>query len=408
MTKKLIDILPQKKKISLSKKIPKKTSSKKSFPFLSFFLFSLAFLLFLFFLFTTVFAKVKIQVQPKINEISFEEKIFAKTTQKEINVERKEIPAQIFEINKEIEEKFPATGKKLKKAQGKIKVYNAYTTQDEVWRAGTRFISSEGKIFLAKQQFVVPGAKYVEGKLQPSFVEIEVEAAEGGAEYNIGPSKFSVVAFKGTERYFKFWGESTEPMKGGGEVKVVTKEDLEKALSNLKEKLEKQRGKEILEREISPEFLIPEKGFTVEILEQSFSAKEGDETESFNLKVKFKIKTPLVKKDDLQKLLSTLISQKISNNVEILPGEKISILETVSDFQEGKFLLSVKEAFKTKEKIEPSFIQKEVAGKTLEEAKERLKSLKGIEEIKISSFPFWLKRLPENLERIEVFISDLD
>jgi len=49
-------------------------------------------------------------------------------------------------------------------------------------------------------------------------------------------------------------------------------------------------------------------------------------------------------------------------------------------------------------------IKKEIAGKKISEAKSKLSNLKEIEKIKITTFPFWSMKIPENLEKIEIFV----
>jgi hypothetical protein len=408
MVRKVVDIVPKKKeKITFPKKEKREKKIKIRFPKIS------LPLIFIFLLFigaiiiSAGFSKVRIEIWPKVEQKSFEEKIIIDTSLESLDFQKKKIPGKIFEIEKEIQESFPATGKVLKKAEGKIRLYNSYTTEDETWVAGTRFMSSEGKLFLAKERFLVPGAKMKEGKLEPSFVDVEVIAAEGGSDYNIGPSKFSIVAFKGTERYFKYWGESTEPMKGGGEAPIVKKEDLETALNSLIEKIEKEKGKEILKKEIPEGKIFPENAISVEILDQNFSAKEGDEVSNFTLKVKAKIKTILLDKRDLQKFLEKEFYSNFGKGKKILKEtEKIEISSSVANFESGKFLIFLKDSVKVLPEIEPALIKKEIAGEKVREAKSKLEGLKDVEKVKVSIFPLWISKVPENLERIEVFVFE--
>lgn len=404
MVKKIVDILPKKKEKVL---FPKKERKKIKFPKFYFLLILIFLILLTAILISTTFARVKIQIWPKSEEKNFEEKIIVDTNLKNIDFKEKKIPGEILEMEKEIEDTFFSTGKILKKAEGKIRIYNQYTTQEEKWREGTRFVSDEGKIFLAKNSFVVPGAKTKEGKLEPSFVDVEVIAAEGGEDYNIGPSKFSVVAFKGTERFFKYWGESFEPMKGGGEAKTVKKEDLENALNSLKEKIAKQLGKEILKKETPENKIFPEDAISVEILDQNFSAKEGDEVEKFVLKIKAKIKTVLLDKENLQKFLEKEFYSNFGQGKKILKEtEKLSVSSSVVNFENGKFLIFLRDSVKVLPEIETAIIKKEIAGEKIAEAKKKLENFKGIEKMKMNIFPFWISKIPENLEKIEVFIFE--
>ena len=403
MTKKVFDIFPPSKKevlTSRKKRTLPKFQKKFVIPFF-FFVFFVSL-----FLFSGAFSKVKIEVWPKKEEKEFEGSFFVSTFLSVPSFSEKEVwlPGQIFETQKEIEDRFLATGKILKKATGKIRVFNAYSTRDEVWKEKTRFVSSEGKIFLSKDKIFVPGAKIKNGKLEPSFVDVEVEAQEGGKEYNIGPSKFSILAFKGTEKYFKFWGESFEPMSGGGEATVVKKEDLEGALSLLLERIEKEKGKEILEKEISKDFLFPENLISAQILQKNFSAKEGDETPEFKLKTVVKIKTLLIEKEKIKEFFEKIFYSMIDQNKEIVEQREIKVFAKTFDFESGKFLISAKSQAKVSFKVDQTLLKKEIAGLNLKETKERLLSKQEIERAKIKVFPFWVLKIPENLEKIEIEI----
>jgi hypothetical protein len=361
---------------------------------------------FVFYFLIISFQKVKITIKAKPQQISFKEQILVNSKISEIDFSQKTIPGKILEFETEISENFPCTGEALKKAEGKIKLYNSYTTQDEVWRKNTRFISSEGKIFLSKDQIFVPGAKIKDGKLEPSVVEVPVIAQEGGEEYNIGPSKFSVLAFKGTERFFKYWGESTEPMKGGGKVKVLSKEDIENAKKSFGEKVEK-KIKEVIKEKLKTEGIVPENCFTFSVLEEKFSKNEGEACENFETKAKVKIKTLTLKENDINVLAENLIANKLKTKEKIFK-KKINLNCEGKDFERETFSLSLEitgTSFKDLES-EINELKRKIAGRSIEETKAILESMDVEGKIKI--FPRFLRKIPENFDKIEIEFVPLE
>jgi hypothetical protein len=361
---------------------------------------------FVFYFLIISFQKVKITIKAKPQQISFKEQILVNSKISEIDFFQKTIPGKILEFETEISENFPCTGEALKKAEGKIKLYNSYTTQDEVWRKNTRFISSEGKIFLSKDQIFVPGAKIKDGKLEPSVVEVPVIAQEGGEEYNIGPSKFSVLAFKGTERFFKYWGESTEPMKGGGKVKVLSKEDIENAKKSFGEKVEK-KIKEVIKEKLKTEGIVPENCFTFSVLEEKFSKNEGEACENFETKAKVKIKTLTLKENDINVLAENLIANKLKTKEKIFK-KKINLNCEGKDFERETFSLSLEitgTSFKDLES-EINELKRKIAGRSIEETKAILESMDVEGKIKI--FPRFLRKIPENFDKIEIEFVPLE
>jgi hypothetical protein len=422
MAKKVVDILPPKKetilkekKVAKVKELPRK-KLKFSFPQVSLpkirfnqilFLFLASLLIFLFIL-SFSFSKAEIKIWPEVEEVSFVETITVDTKTETKNLEKKVIPGKIFEIEEVFSDSFNSTGKVLKKAEGTIRLFNEYTTKDEVWKEGTRFVSSDGKLFKSKDKIYVPGAKIKNGKIEASFVDVPVIAAEGGSQYNIGPSEFSVVAFKGSPRYFKYYGKSFEPMKGGGEFPQVLKEDLERAERELIN-LANQKAKEILKSKLSSDLSFSPDAIEISVLEKNSNAKEGEEKERFDFQIKVKIATILFFKDDLFEFAKEYLFTKIEKEKDVyLPSVKTELKGEVKNFELGKATFQLKTGAKVYPKLDLLAIKKAIAGKNLEETKFFLLNQKGVSKAKIEIFPFWIKKIPDDLKRIEILYPLID
>src|SRR4030043_705672 len=251
MSKKVIDIFPPsktelKKEIEMEKeeeKEPELKPKKKSrvslgsfaqkAPMSSFkkgLIFSLFFLVLLGIFCYVVLSKAEINVWPETETLNLEEKASIDKNASVIDSILKIIPAETFQKEKTVVQTIPASGQVLKeeKAQGTIRVYNAYSTSPQVLITTTRFVSSDGKVFRTPVKVTIPGATNEGGKFVPGQIDIKVVADQPGKEYNIAPTKFSIPGFAGTEKYTKFYGESFETMTGGfqEEVAKVTEKDL--------------------------------------------------------------------------------------------------------------------------------------------------------------------------------------
>lgn len=416
MVKKIIDVFPPKKTKYIKKfekEIETKISSRPKFEFpkfnfKSFFLFAVILFFSLLISVSFKFSKAEIKIWPATEELKLTEKLVVDTKVNKVDLKNKIIPGKIFESEETFSEEFSATGKILKKAQGTIRLFNEYTTQDEIWLAGTRFVSSEGKLFKSKDKISIPGAKIENGKVKASYVDVPVEAAEGGAEYNIGPSEFSIVALKGTPKYFKYYGKSFEAMKGGGEFSKVEKEDLEKAEKSLIE-IAKSKAIEILKSKIPAEFLIPENSFTIEVLEKNSTAKEGDEIEKFNFQVKIKIKSIAFLKEDLSNFAKDYISSQLTpGKVAYFPSLKLDPKTEIFNFDLGKTTLYLEMASKAYNTIDLSSLKKGLAGKNIKEVNSFLLSQPEFSKVQINIFPFWLKSIPKDIDKIEIFYPLID
>jgi hypothetical protein len=377
----------------------KKRFSFKNKKILNLFLTLFFIFIFLFFLFS-FFQRVELTIKQNPQEINFEDKIAGNTKISDIDFAQKIIPGKLLDFEKEVSETFPCTGETVRKAEGKIKLYNAYTTSEETWREKTRFVSSDGKIFLSKDKIVVPGAKMKEGKLEPSVVEVPVVAIEGGESYNIGPSKFSVLAFKGSERFFKYWGESTESMKGGGKGTALKKEDLEKAKKAFGEKIEKEKISQILQEKAGKEKIVPEGCFTFSVSDESFSKKEGEGCDNFEMKAKLRIKALGIEKNIIDSLKENLIAMKFKEKNKFL-SDGLTLKCEGKDFDNGVFSLNLKVNGKIVQEFDVNELKRKIVGRNIEETKAILESL-NFEKVKIKLFPWFLRKIPENFDKIKI------
>ena len=190
------------------------------------------------------FSKTKIEIWPQMEAFSLKETIVVDPSLTEADFESKIFPGKVFENKKSASKEFSSSGTmiKEKRARGVIRVFNAHSVSPQPLLVNTRFVSADGKLFRSEKRVVIPGGRYEGGKLVPGHLDIMVKAAEPGAEYNIGPSVFSIPGFAGTAKYTTFYAESYEPMSGGfrGEVPQVTQEDLDSARNTLVGQLKKE------------------------------------------------------------------------------------------------------------------------------------------------------------------------
>lgn len=363
-------------------------------------------ILFLAVAFSFRLSKTEIKIWPQVQTVSFETKITVDKTFESSDpsfwVSKKTIPGKIFEVEKVFSEEFSSSGKSFKKAEGVIRVYNGYSPSPEKWLEGTRFVSAEGKLFKSKDKISVPGAEVKNGKMSPSFVDVPVVAGEPGQDYNIGPSNFSIIAFRGTPRYTKFYGESFQSMTGGGEEPQVKKEDLENAGKALVQKAEKE-VKDELKNEIPGNFFFSEALIKTEILEKFPLVKEGANLAQFGFQVKSKAKLVSAAKEDIDSLAREFISSQISKEKRIYqPSLKTEYAVQSIDVSAEKFNLSLSMSAKIYPEIDLDSLKKAILGKSLSETKIFLKNQSEIIKSDIRLFPFWLKNIVNDFNKVKI------
>jgi len=102
-----------------------------------------------------------------------------------------------------------------KKATGKIKIFNVFSSKSQTLVASTRFETADGKIYRISNSVTVPGSVSQGNKVIPGAVSVNVLADQAGEQYNIGLTDFTIPGFKETSKYEKFYARSETEMTGG-------------------------------------------------------------------------------------------------------------------------------------------------------------------------------------------------
>lgn len=351
--------------------------------------------------------KAEIKVITKKTEWSYVDSAAADKNLTKIDISQKQIPAEIFSIRKNFNFSFPATGKKFveQKAGGKITIYNAYSSDSQILVANTRFSTPDGKIFRLEQKIVVPGAKIVEGKIIASSIEAKVLADQPGHQYNIGPvSHFSIPGFQGTAKYQGFYASSQESMTGGfiGDKAFPNDEDIkkakEKAVKDLKDYIDS-----FLSLQIPREFKTIEGGRQFNILKEEVN-KEVDEKGNFTVFLEGESLNIAFRESDLKDLLENIAKESLGADFKI-KTYRLEYGAGRPDFRQGRisFAINFQGVFEEPFDIE-SFKQKAL-NKNEKELKTLVSTLPNIQKVTISFWPFWVKRVPDDLKRVKMEVE---
>ncbi len=112
-----------------------------------------------------------------------------------------------------------ATGQEevSERAEGTLKIYNAYSTAPQRLIKNTRFESSAGKIYRINESIDIPGyTKSDTGEVIPGSATADVFAEAAGDAYNLASGRFTVPGLKGSEQYDKVYAEATGSGIQGG------------------------------------------------------------------------------------------------------------------------------------------------------------------------------------------------
>lgn len=348
-----------------------------------------------------ILPKAKLVITAKKQASAFNLLVIADKNLTKVDYSLKRIPAQLVKVEKKETQEFLATGTSegSQKARGIITVYNNYSESSQGLVATTRFIDkNSGKLFRTTKNITVPGAKTENGKLVPGTIDVEVIADQAGATYNIGPAEFSIPGFQGTPKYVGFYGKSRAAMSGGaeGKAKVVSNEDLESAKKALNETL-KIKASDILKEQISSNLKLFDNAFKQGEPEIVFSANVNDVTEKFTGTIKVQIIALVFDPKN--------ISDLASKNSGSSAFATIDYISWKTDFEKGIISIETKISQEGAGKIDIANLKVKLAGKNEADIRKILSQISEVQSAKITLWPFWVKTMPPQAEKIQIEIE---
>jgi len=358
-------------------------------------------------------ASLDVEIWPKTELVTFEQKVTAQNLLGEVDLENKMIPAQFIEEEKELWQEFSATGSSSNKgtAEGIIRVYNKYNPPKSFsFVAKTRFLSDSGKLFRSVSKISLPAAKLEGGKIVPSWVDVRVIAAGSGESYNIGPAKFSLPGLAGTSSYYAIYGESSEEMAGGyeSESKIVTSDDIENAKESLEEKLFNDTEEILKNRALSSNLELLNNVIAKNVIESSCSVKVGAEVEKFSCSTKVKVTALVFKEADLRELAEEYIISQSTGLREVLTGSlTLEYVPETIDLKLGEITLNLVMSAETYLAIDLQEMSLSFRGNDSSRISDIIYSKVGQElsQIKINFWPFWVKKAPNDQDKIKVRLN---
>jgi len=205
---------------------------------------------------------------------------------------------EVMQFNKELSTQGNATGfsGEGQKANGKIIVFNTYSSSDQRLIANTRFESSDGKIYRTKTPILIPGF---------GSVEATVYADKSGPDYNIGLTDFTIPGLKGDPRYKKIYGRSKTEMTGGSNpsVKIISEKDIESTRNELKGKISEFLKNEA-EKQKPDGYALYLDAIKINFSDIENNPKIGNTAETFVFKLNGEATIFLIKKEDLSRIVS--------------------------------------------------------------------------------------------------------
>ena len=353
--------------------------------------------------------KADIIIWPKVETLSFKQTITADKSVDSVDTVKSIIPAKFLQVTKTGSQDFPATGNASNEgyASGTITIYNKFDPVSPfTFKAGTRFISDSGKLFVASQKIVIPAAKKSGSKITPGSISVKIQAVEGGDVYNIAPSNFSVPGLKGTAYYYSIYATSTSPMTGGyaGKVKKVTDDDIQGAKDVLTKKTTSD-ATAALKSQVSSDYVLLDNSILSTATSASTKTKVGTTADNFNYQVTVSASALAFAKADLDQFAKDYVVSQIPEGKTLLDNSsKIDYSAGLVDVSGGKAVLNLDFSSGVYQNVDKNSLSLSMLGENYSQIEQTINSTLGdnVSRKQIKFWPFWVTSAPRNQKAVTV------
>lgn len=361
--------------------------------------------LFLFFALSYIFARVVVTIDPKIKSVSLKENLLAsKNPSDPENILSFDLVTLSGEENKIVKGK----GEKdvSQKSKGLVVVYNNFSNSIQRLDINTRLEGSNGKIYKTEKAVIVPGMSGT----TPGSIEVFVDAAEAGADYNSGPLDFKIFGFKGTPKYEKFYARSKGDIAGGlqGKYPYVSDDQKNTIINQMKSDLQAKLFKKASDQ--IPEGFILFKDATFLNTDAGAIDTSAVTADTLPLKLKGTMYGFLLNKDKLiKKIAKDNIANYDGSEVALSGIQNLSFSlsgkDNVSFADTENINFSLSGSTKIYWKLDTSKLISDLLGKSKNDFSRILLSYPYVDSAKLEISPIWKMTFPEEAKNIKIIVN---
>ena len=315
----------------------------------------------------------------------------------------------------------PATEAKVL-AKGTVRIINKYSKSQTLVKK-TRLLTADQKLYRIGENVVVPPGKEV---------SVVAYADLPGAEYAIGPTKFSIPGlFVDLQTYIYAVSDegfgtiplpnihpatglpigtpgatqpaAQSPKKSG---KIVTQAAIDEAEKRLTQAVLEQAKKSLAVELTDSKF--GEVVYLIKLLEKKTNASPGQSAETFLASVKLDVTAAYYPKDDMLAFIRSKLKEKIPEGRELLPFDQSIVTYTIQSADAKKETASVQVGVDGNYRLtatSPLLDKSVVAGKSEAEAVNALRSIPGVDSVTIQTHPSWFGKIPSLKDHIEIKVE---
>ncbi len=353
-----------------------------------------------------ILPKATIAIKTNTTEVAAKVSIIASPAFTEFNEQKGTVPGLLKEYKKTEVQKVPATGQKDMgtKASGSVTLSLTDCTKEQVTVPAGTTVTSGSLNFVTQVDVSMQSVKIGPNCRNSDFknittTKVNVVAQNAGDSYNLSARNYTVNGFTNVSG-------AGDAMSGGTSkvIKVVSQQDVDTAKQKAVETTNAIANAEIVK-------LLKDEGYFP--LTDTFVTKEpvvttnpGVDAESEEVTVSVTLAYTMVgaKRQDIDTLAAKSISSQIDSSQQKILNNGV---DTASVLILGKkasgetsFELQLRATAGVEQNIDQ--IRQAVAGKKKNEAESVVRSRPGIEEVTVQYSPFWVSKIPNKLEKIQV------
>ncbi len=360
-------------------------------------------------LISSVFARLTVTVKLKQEAVALQDiaAVFDTSVSRPLLPQRV-IPGEKFEMSEQLTQEFPATGKKniAEPSRGKAKVYNAFSSAPQALVANTRFLTDAGTLFRLARSVTIPAAEIKEGKIVPSFIEVELVADAPGEGGNIREGlTLKIPGFKGTPKYDGFYAITAAQFSGGyiGEAKIVTSEDLKKAQEEVTQKLYDTTQRE-LAKKVPPDFKLLDQFREIQITKVT-APKAESRLDNFTVEAKAVAKALVFREADVKEVVKNVVIKTEDKKELVEDSFGVQYRVRAIDFEKGRADVSLTGEVKIKPVLSPDEFASLLSGKKEGSIIAALQGRAELASFRLAFFPPWRFSSPGDPAKVRLIID---
>jgi hypothetical protein len=319
-------------------------------------------------------------------------------------------PGEVRTLSTRHEGEFEATGEKNigDKATGKATFYN-FTGRTSPITSKIELDHPSGKKYFLKENIVVPQAKVSDdGEILPGQIEVEIEAPEGGEDYNNSGARINISILP-EDMKEKIYAEVGEIAGGTSEVvQVVSQEDLDNAKDSLLDEITPKMKDELREKIGKTSFSFRDELLIVEIDELEKEVELGQKVENFKVEIKARLKALVFDENDIKTYLRDQVERTIPTKTMLAEGDlgRLEMEIKNFDFENERAEIVARSFFDVYPEIDLNELKEKIKGKEEKEARRLLMQENDIRDVRFDFSRNLANRVPSNLGKIEFILGD--